>query len=163
MLYRIVWQVFADNRPSKIARQSTVCIWFGQQNSVSTLRTDCGSSYGSAHALSVRRCFYFLLLDYHRLEIHTSNEKHWLFSPSVAEGRGGKSEQILAPSVEVWCSQGRAWQSECFADTIVFSLWIQGLAGRRGNFSAGLVCHSVGFLGLLISLGADWVKTDIWS
>ena len=161
MLHRIVWQVFADNRPSKITRQSTVCVWFDPQNNVSTLRTD--SIYSSAHALSGRRCFYFLLLDYHSLEVHTSNEKRWLFSPLVAKGRGGTSEQILAPSVKVWCSQGSAGQSECFADTIVFSFWIQGLAGRRGNLSARLVCHSQRILGLLISLGTDQVKTDIWS
>lgn len=38
MLHRIVWQVFADNRPSKIAKQSTECIiWFDPQNNISTL------------------------------------------------------------------------------------------------------------------------------
>lgn len=163
MLHRIVWQVFADNRPSKITRQSTVYIWFDPQNNISTLRTNCGSIYSSGHALSGRRCFYFLLLDSHSLEVHTSIEKCWLFSPSVAEGRGGKSEQILAPSVEVWCSQGSAGECECFADTIVFTLWIQGPAGRRGNLSARLVCHSQGFFGLFTSLGTDQVKTDIWS
>lgn len=159
MLHRIIWEVFADSRTSKITRQSTVCTWFDPQNNVSSLRTDCDS----AHALSGRRCFYFLLLDSHSLEVHSSREKHWLLFPSVAEGRGGKTEEVWAPNAEVWCSHGSAGHSGCFADTIVFSLWIQGPTARRGNLSTRLFCHSQGFLGLLISLGTDQVKTDIWS
>lgn len=101
MLHRIVWQVFADNRPSRITRQSAVCIWFDPQSNPSTLRTDCGSIYSFAHALSGRRCFHFLLLNSHGLEVCIFSKKHWLLSGLVAEGRGGKSEQVLAPSVEV--------------------------------------------------------------
>lgn len=38
MLQRIAWQVFADNRPSKIAKQNTErIIWFDPQNNTSTL------------------------------------------------------------------------------------------------------------------------------
>lgn len=57
MLSKIVWQGFVENKPSKIARQSTVCIWFDPQNSFSTWDTDCGSNYSSAYPVCGRRRF----------------------------------------------------------------------------------------------------------
>lgn len=82
MLSKIVWQGFAENKPSKITGQTVA------QTTAQTIPYVGGDAFT-----------FFLWIP--SLEIHISKENCWLFSLLVVKGRGEKSELILAPIMEI--------------------------------------------------------------
>lgn len=119
MLLRIVWQVFADNRPSKITSQSTECIWFDPQSNISTPRTDCGSIL---HSDKVEEdafiCFYWITTIWRYVPPAKSID---CFPTQLLRGELGNCGRHLAPSVEAWCRQGMEWEF-CWYDDCLQSL-----------------------------------------